>query len=411
MKTSTEKRLQSIELQNAHIYEKMMASPFTFFRANNQLFWEKYANDERLKKFSNNNKTWIQGDLHVYNFGIFHNQQNKTIYNINDFDETIIADYQYDLWRFAASVLLACKSETELSNKKQKKIVSAFSKYYLEAMYRIINGNKKQMEFITADLSKGILKDELKHTKRKNSRKQLLNKWTHNVKGKRKFDVSLEKLTELTPDRFDEISASMQNYIQTFEIKQQFGDSHFKIKDIAQRLLSGLGSFGVPRYYVLLEGEDKKVDDDILLDVKWQSKPTAYGFMDEKFQQNYDENFVNEGQRFVQSYRDMIKYDDPYLGWMQLSDGVYAVREISPYKSYIAIEDLTKKKDYMLMVKYWAQIIASYHGLSYKGFDRKQFYKMTSENPLGFEKLVYETAQEFATETQKEWKLFEATVD
>ena len=132
-----EKLLQAIELQNANLseemkelkYDKMMTSPFTFFRANNHLFWEKYAKDERLKKFSDNNQTWIQGDLHVYNFGIFHNQKNDIIYNINDFDETIIADYQYDLWRFAASVLLACESETERSDKTQKKIILAFSEY------------------------------------------------------------------------------------------------------------------------------------------------------------------------------------------------------------------------------------------------------------------------------------------
>ena len=277
-------------------------------------------------------------------------------------------------------------------------------------MSRIIKGEKTKMEFLTVKRSTGILKDELKRAKKKESRKHMLNKWTHNIDGERKFDVSLEKLKKLSSEKFDEISAAIEKYIQTLENTQEFSDNHFKIKDITQRLLSGLGSFGVPRYYILLEGEDDKVDDDIILDVKWQSAPTAYRFMDDEFKQNYDQSFDNEGQRYVKSYRDMIKYDDPYLGYMQLLDGVYAVREVSPYKSYIAIEDLTKKKDYHLMVKYWAQIIASYHILSHKQFDRIQFKDMTNNDPAGFGELIYEIALEFATLTKEEWRLFKTTV-
>lgn len=419
MEKLIEQLFDAIEQNNSHIspqmkqmkYDKMSASPFTFFRATNHLFWQKYTNDERLKQFSNNNQTWIQGDMHVYNFGMFHNHDGDIVYDLNDFDETIIADYQYDLWRFATSVLLACRSETEFSEKKEKDIIEKFAKEYRKAARKIIKGEKKEKEFVTKKNSSTELKEELKRCAKKESRKKMLNKWTNNVEGKRRFDMSKDKLKRISVDKRNEIENELENYISTLQFIGDVSQNHFNIKDIAERQFSGLGSFGVPRYYILIEGDDSKVDDDILLDVKWQSKPTAYKFMHESFKENYNKMFENEGQRYVKSYIDMIKYNDPYLGWLHLSDGYYAVREISPYKSYVPVEELTKKKEYKKMMKYWAQIISSSHLFSTDSFDRNQFLKLTKGKKKEFTDLIYEVASEFAIEIEKEWQLFRATLE
>lgn len=56
-------------------YEKMSASPYSFLRGTNHLFWEDFYNDWRNSLFggSAQTHTWLQGDAHLYNFGAFAN--------------------------------------------------------------------------------------------------------------------------------------------------------------------------------------------------------------------------------------------------------------------------------------------------------------------------------------------------
>lgn len=52
-------------------YCKMAASPFTFYRGTNHLFWEDTWGDARLADRGAPRDIWLQGDLHVANFGAY----------------------------------------------------------------------------------------------------------------------------------------------------------------------------------------------------------------------------------------------------------------------------------------------------------------------------------------------------
>jgi hypothetical protein len=68
------------------------------------------SHDARLHLFGNpKTRTWLSGDCHCCNFGSFHNRRGETVYALNDFDESLVGDYQMDLWRLAVSILLAMK--------------------------------------------------------------------------------------------------------------------------------------------------------------------------------------------------------------------------------------------------------------------------------------------------------------
>src|SRR5688572_20667994 len=85
---------------------KLTATPFTFFRATFHLF----GRDLRQGPF----RRWpttaasgqIVGDLHTENFGTFRSVGGSIVYDINDFDETTTAAYEYDLRRLATNLLL-----------------------------------------------------------------------------------------------------------------------------------------------------------------------------------------------------------------------------------------------------------------------------------------------------------------
>ena len=138
--TRTDEVLTAIRTWNKDIpdtdrqtkYCKMASAPLVFYRGTNHLFWADFADDQRLTRFGNaETRTWLQGDLHVYNYGSYHNTKGEIVYDLNDFDEAIIADYQYDLWRMAVSLVLIARQNGDLSAEQLSMVIDAFTESYL----------------------------------------------------------------------------------------------------------------------------------------------------------------------------------------------------------------------------------------------------------------------------------------
>ena len=98
-------------------YCKMASAPLVFYRGTDHLYWADFVGDERLEQFgSHETRTWLQGDLHAYNFGSFDNHSGEVVFDLNDFDECIYADYQYDVWRMAVSIVLIARQNDDLAS-------------------------------------------------------------------------------------------------------------------------------------------------------------------------------------------------------------------------------------------------------------------------------------------------------
>ena len=127
-------------------YAKMAASPFVFYRGTNHLFWMDFAGDERLARFGDEHThTWLQGDLHAENFGAFTNDEGRVAYSVNDFDESIFAHYQYDVWRMAISLGIGMDGVIEQSD--QVKVITRFARAYLETLQRFCKNDKNARDF------------------------------------------------------------------------------------------------------------------------------------------------------------------------------------------------------------------------------------------------------------------------
>src|SRR5205814_854996 len=85
------------------------SSPFAFFRGTNHLFWSDFGKSDLLDRFGGGKKTrlWVCGDAHHDNFGSFADASGRLVYDLDDFDETVVADYQLDLWRLGTSLALS----------------------------------------------------------------------------------------------------------------------------------------------------------------------------------------------------------------------------------------------------------------------------------------------------------------
>ena len=86
-------------------YERMLVSPFTFYRGSAALMALDLADSP-----SSGHIVQSCGDCHIQNFGAFATPERKIILDINDFDETLPAPWEWDVKRLAASLVLAATS-------------------------------------------------------------------------------------------------------------------------------------------------------------------------------------------------------------------------------------------------------------------------------------------------------------
>ncbi len=83
-------------------YERMLASPFGFFRGAVPVMAADLAALPNTGILSQ-----ICGDAHVSNLGAYAAPDGRLIFDINDFDETCAAPFEWDLKRMATSLVLA----------------------------------------------------------------------------------------------------------------------------------------------------------------------------------------------------------------------------------------------------------------------------------------------------------------
>ena len=109
-------------------YGRMAQTPFAFFRGSAII----QARDLMLSPVSG---ITLQacGDCHLMNFGGFATPERNLVFDINDFDETFPAPFEWDIKRLAASIVL-CARERDFSKKDAEKAVRAAVESYRTRM-------------------------------------------------------------------------------------------------------------------------------------------------------------------------------------------------------------------------------------------------------------------------------------
>ena len=83
-------------------YGRMLVSPFTFYRGAAYLMAADLAGAQRTGL-----RVQLCGDAHLSNFGGFAAPDRRLVFDVNDFDETLPAPFEWDLKRLVASFAVA----------------------------------------------------------------------------------------------------------------------------------------------------------------------------------------------------------------------------------------------------------------------------------------------------------------
>ncbi|CAH0216887.1 DUF2252 domain-containing protein [Roseomonas sp. CECT 9278] len=105
-------------------YGRMLQSPFAFYRGSAAIMASDLA-----KSPSTGLRVQACGDCHLMNFGGFASPERNVLFDINDFDETLPAPWEWDVKRLVASMVLAARANG-LSDKDGRAAAVAASRSY-----------------------------------------------------------------------------------------------------------------------------------------------------------------------------------------------------------------------------------------------------------------------------------------
>jgi len=356
----------------AEKYARMSVSPFTFYRGTAHLFYRDLAVASLIEASDFDTAatvTWVQGDLHLLNFGAFCDADGEIVFDINDFDEAWIASYLFDLWRGAVSI---CLQGRELGHEKKhnKRFIKSLCKTYIETLTAYAaNPEHDGYAQITADNSTGPLKKFLIKAEKRNSREEMLDDWTELIDGRRRFKYPASKpgkrpkLAEISEEDRSILTDAIGLYKDRLSSELRGRADYFTVLDAARRLDAGIGSLGTPRYYVLVRGETDNPDEDHILDVKEQGLPSFFHFQEPDARDALLDRFDEDraGARVAQAQKAMLMDPDPTLGSITILGRSFSVRERSPFKKSFKVDKLTDREDFTLMAGYWGTILGTAH--------------------------------------------------
>ena len=344
-------------------YRKMSASPYGFFRGTNHLFWGDVWDDWRYYLYGGvtDTQTWLQGDAHVYNHGAYGDARQGIHYGMDDFDDAVIADYQYDLWRHAASMVLDAEENAGLSSGETRRAIRHTLGMYLETVAAHADG--RNASDVHVDYARRPLGPFMEKVRAKKGPQQTLDKWTVSEHGQRVFNTDKNKLGAISAREKNRLVDALNGEYQATLLRddERTGAVQFLVKDVARRLNAGTGSLGLRRYYALIGGENADQSNDFILDIKQQTPPAAYRFMTDREKRAWGQTFGHEGLRHARAFRAMANQPDTYVGWLTLGKQEFSVRERSPYKKDFPTHKIKDFKHYRRLTREWGRIMAREH--------------------------------------------------
>ena len=318
-------------------YGRMSHSPFTYMRG---------AAAMMAADIASGPVTGIRvqacGDCHLGNFGAFASPERRVLFDINDFDETLPAPWEFDVKRLAVSfVLLARQQGYDAGSARivTGMMLAAYRQHLQH--YALQSPLDNWYALIDSDVLIRTAPDEATRKRRvdfeKKARKRtaesLIGKLLEVNQGYLRFLHQPPALARLPRNGKLEKSfrLALGRYPSTLSEERRHLLSRYRLADVALKVV-GVGSVGT-RCAVALYVSDG--GDRLVLQVKEANVSVLAPFAGPGPHTHQGERVVI-GQRLAQSASDI------FLGWANDDDGhQYYVRQLRDMKTSVAYEQMT----------------------------------------------------------------------
>jgi uncharacterized protein (DUF2252 family) len=335
-------------------YGRMLVSPFTFYRGAAAIM----AHDLAATPRSGFN-VQLCGDAHLSNFGGFASPERALVFDLNDFDETHVGPFEWDVKRLAASFEIAGR-DRGFADKERRAAVLAVVRAYREAMRDF--AGMRNLDVWYSRLDAEALEAAIRAQKEKKAAKTValgaarartkdsmkaFSKLTYEIDGERRIVsdppliVPIEELMGEgdARDTTEEVRRLIRVYRRTLQADRRDLLEQFRFVHIARKVV-GVGSVGTRCWIVLMLGRDG--EDPLFLQCKEAGPSVLEPVLGSA-------RFKNHGQRVVEGQRLMQAASDIFLGWVHTKAGLdgqprdFYIRQLWDWKTSVDLDSILPK--------------------------------------------------------------------
>jgi uncharacterized protein (DUF2252 family) len=357
------------------------------------------------------------GDAHVRNLGAFAAPDGRLVFDINDFDETIVGPFEWDVKRMATSLVLAGRA-AGAKNVDCREAAMVFLERYRTSMAMlsrmpVLQMARYQVHRLQNIASvEGILRMAERATpmhtlltlteveggpavaKKKGGKKAKKAKANGETvrRPQRIFKTIPPRLTPVKGEVAEKVVGSLTKYVESLLPERRHFLVQYRPLDVAFKVV-GTGSVGLRDYCILMEGNGAK--DPLFLQIKEEVASAYAPYVAAKGRRGNK----HEGRRVVEGERAMQLQSDPFLGWTTMEGRDYLVRQLNDHKASIQLENLKAA----VLLEYAAvcgEMLARGHA---RAGDCSMIagYLGTSTR---FDEAVGAFAEAYANQTELDWK-------
>ena len=319
-------------------FGRMMQSPFAFYRGSAAVMAADLSTTP-----SSGIRVQACGDAHLSNFGGFATPERRVIFDINDFDETLPAPWEWDLKRLVASIVLAGR-HIRLSETDTARAVAATVRSYRERMADYSGMRALDIWYDAIDIDRFIgemeteearerVEQRLRKVREKNTPEFLCPKFAEQSGNLPRIIDDLPLIFHPTEEQTPGIhSGYREGWVQYRDslgehVRALFDRFHFC--DLAIKVV-GVGSVGTMCLIALLVASE---EDPLFLQIKEAKASVLEPYAGASAHANHGQRVV-VGQRLMQSASDL------FLGWgAGLNKRHFYVRQLRDMKTSAIIED------------------------------------------------------------------------
>jgi uncharacterized protein (DUF2252 family) len=319
-------------------YGRMLQSPFAFYRGTAGLMAADLA-----KSPDTGLRVQACGDCHLMNFGGFATPERNVIFDINDFDETLPAPWEWDIKRLATSFVLAARS-AGLPDAKGREMAEACARSYRRHIGRFAEMHPLELWYsrVTASDMLDLLSPS--DQKRAKARIDAALKRTGSemdfpkLAGVVHGRLAIRDMPPLiyhpeearTPDFLESLSRVFASYRETLPDDRRVLLDRYQLVDAAIKVV-GVGSVGRRCWIVLMMSDS---NEPMFLQFKEAVASVLEPYAGASL-------FKHHGQRVVAGQRLMQPTSDLFLGWVTgLKGQHFYVRQLRDAKIKPLVETM-----------------------------------------------------------------------
>jgi uncharacterized protein (DUF2252 family) len=280
------------------------------------------------------------GDAHLANFGVFGTPERNLVFDVNDFDETLPAPWEWDVKRLAASVVLAARN-LQIGDQQASQVVRGTVRAYRERMAELGVMGPLDVWYDRVDIAAVLtiarqegakdLKRQLRVAKiRQRTSLRVLPKLTQQADGTLKIIDDPPLIGHVDPEVFDG-EKMIGVYAESLPPGRRPLLQRYRVLDAARKVV-GVGSVGTRCYLSLLADPDLR--SPLFLQLKEAREAVLAPYAGPS-------GFAHQGQRVVVGQRLMQAASDMFLGWTSYRGHDYYVRQFKDMKRSVNLDMMT----------------------------------------------------------------------